>query len=222
MRRPVGCRGLPSFRPRLRRGRQPGCGVAAFPPGPCLSKSSEAHDQARTNVPILSRLTSLYESRGISIAAGLNPSHFSNLPSAPFTWFVKDGRSLTNGLGIGLQEIYFLECLFDGFHPRRIFVVGNSLGWSTLALALLNPDRKGGRDRRRLRQGLARWDRLHQSGRDGRGIVGDCRQGCLSRRCCRDRPRGWARAGRLCADRRVSLACASRNRFRCNQARSCA
>ena len=90
-------------------------------------------------MPILPRLVSLYQSRGIRIATGLNPSHFGDFPLAPFTWFVKDGESLTNGLGIALQEVYFLECLFARFHPRSLFVIGNSLGWSTLALALANP-----------------------------------------------------------------------------------
>ena len=88
---------------------------------------------------ILARLARLYESRGIQVSTGLNPSHFGGFPAAPFTWFIKDGASLTNGLGIALQEIYFLECLFERFQPRRIFVIGNSSGWSTFALALLNP-----------------------------------------------------------------------------------
>jgi predicted O-methyltransferase YrrM len=91
-------------------------------------------------MPIIARLAALYESRGIRIAAGLNPSHFGGFPHAPFTWFVKDGESLTNGLGIALQEIYFLECLFARFRPKTIFAIGNSLGWSTLALALANPE----------------------------------------------------------------------------------
>jgi len=90
-------------------------------------------------MPIIGRLAALYESRGIRIATGLNPSHFDNFPHAAFTWFIKEGESLTNGLGIALQEIYFFECLFARFHPRSLFVIGNSLGWSTLALALLNP-----------------------------------------------------------------------------------
>ncbi len=90
-------------------------------------------------MPILPRLVSFYETRGIQISTGLNPSHFSNYPLAPFTWFFREGESLTNGLGIALQEIYFLECLFARFHPRHVFVIGNSAGWSTLALALANP-----------------------------------------------------------------------------------
>jgi hypothetical protein len=90
-------------------------------------------------VPILARLTQFYQSRGIQVSTGLNPSHFDGFPLAPFTWFIKGGASLTNGLGIALQEIYLLECLFERFQPRRIFAIGNSSGWSTLALALLNP-----------------------------------------------------------------------------------
>ncbi len=95
--------------------------------------------EARAPGPILPRLTALYRGCGIDIVTGLNPSHFDNFPMAPFTWFVKHGESLTNGLGIGLQEIYFLECLFARFRPRRMFVIGNALGWSSLALGLLNP-----------------------------------------------------------------------------------
>src|SRR5215471_18044848 len=57
-------------------------------------------------MPILPRLVNLYEKRGIQISTGLNPSHFSNAPLAPFAWFISEGKSLTNGLGISLQEIY--------------------------------------------------------------------------------------------------------------------
>jgi hypothetical protein len=90
-------------------------------------------------MPILKRLTDIYESRGIRISTGLNPCHFGNLPAAAFTWFIKDGESMTNGLGIAMQEVYFLECLFARLRPRSVFIIGNSAGWSSLALALLNP-----------------------------------------------------------------------------------
>ncbi len=96
-------------------------------------------DRETPAVPIASRLVAIYRGRGIDIASGLNPSHFDNLPTAPFTRFIKEGESLTNGLGIALQELYFLECLFAGFRPRHLFVIGNALGWSSLALGLLQP-----------------------------------------------------------------------------------
>ncbi|HVC51913.1 MAG TPA: class I SAM-dependent methyltransferase [Stellaceae bacterium] len=90
-------------------------------------------------MPIIARLATFYETRGIAVSTGLNPSHFGGFPLAPFTWFFKDGVSLTNGLGIAMQEIYFLECLFARYRPRHLFAIGNAAGWSTLALALLNP-----------------------------------------------------------------------------------
>ena len=80
-------------------------------------------------MPIIARLASLYENRGIYISTGLNPSHFGNFPLAPFTWFFKNGESVTNGLGIALQEIYFFECLFARFRPNRLFAIGNAAGW---------------------------------------------------------------------------------------------
>ncbi len=90
-------------------------------------------------MPIIRRLTALFERRGIEISTGLSPCHFDNLALANFTLFIKDGRSLTNGFGIAMQEIYFLECLFERFRPRCIFAIGNSTGWSSFALALANP-----------------------------------------------------------------------------------
>jgi predicted O-methyltransferase YrrM len=54
---------------------------------------------------------------------------------APFTWLVRNNSSVTEGLGISLQEIYFLECLGQVQPSRSIFIVGNSFGWSSLALA---------------------------------------------------------------------------------------
>ncbi|HEX5318903.1 MAG TPA: class I SAM-dependent methyltransferase [Stellaceae bacterium] len=90
-------------------------------------------------MPIIARLVALYESRGITVATGLSPTRFAGFPNAPFTWFFKDGASVTNGLGIAMQEIYFFECLFARFRPERLFAIGNAAGWSTLALALLNP-----------------------------------------------------------------------------------
>jgi len=115
-------------------------------------------------VPIIARLAALYERRGITISTGLNPRQFGDFPYAPFTWFFKDGASLTNGLGIALQEIYFLECLFARFRPKQLFAIGNAAGWSTLALALLNPEARiaaidAGFDRYAL-EGIALTNRI--------------------------------------------------------------
>jgi predicted O-methyltransferase YrrM len=91
-------------------------------------------------MPIIDKLISAYRVEGIDICTGLASHDFGNLPSAPFTRFVKDGRSMTGGLGIALQEIYLLENLFGAYRPRHVLIIGNSLGWSTLAIAMLLPD----------------------------------------------------------------------------------
>lgn len=88
---------------------------------------------------IVPRLFALYRQRGFAVVSGLNPTHWQGLNSAPFTWLMRDGRSYTNGLGIALQEVFFLESLFSHYHPQQLFVIGNSFGWSAVALALLNP-----------------------------------------------------------------------------------
>ncbi|MDA1324547.1 MAG: class I SAM-dependent methyltransferase [Proteobacteria bacterium] len=89
---------------------------------------------------VIDRLIKFYKDREFDVATGLNPCHFGGHPYAPFTWLIKDGRNYTNGLGIALQEIYFLENLCAAHRPHSIFIIGNSFGWSTLALALINPE----------------------------------------------------------------------------------
>ena len=88
---------------------------------------------------ILPRLFELYRQQGFSIISGLTPSHWGGLPSVTFTWLLQDGKNKTNGLGIALQEVCFLECLFSAYHPKRLFIIGNSFGWSAVAIALANP-----------------------------------------------------------------------------------
>ena len=91
-------------------------------------------------MPILNTLYELYESEGFTVSSGLNPDHNDGHPYAPFTWLLKDGKSFSNGLGIALQEIYFLENLFDAYRPKSVLIIGNSFGWSTLAVGLLNSE----------------------------------------------------------------------------------
>jgi hypothetical protein len=86
-------------------------------------------------------LLSLYEGEGITVQTSLSPGHFPgfNSQDIPFTYMYRDGVQLAEGGGIAFAELAFLEHLFAVIHPRRLFVVGNAFGWSTLALAILNP-----------------------------------------------------------------------------------
>lgn len=93
------------------------------------------------NKPVFPELIKLYKDYGYCIQTGLNP-HTLGYKFAPFTTVYKDDKQLTTGGGISLQEIYFLECLFSEYQPKNIFCIGNAFGWSSLAIALLNPDAK--------------------------------------------------------------------------------
>ena len=93
------------------------------------------------NNPIFPKLIEIYSKHGYKIRTGLNP-HFFDYKFAPFTALYKNDKILGTGGGISTQEIYFFECLFSDYHPKNIFCIGNAFGWSTIALALLNPNSK--------------------------------------------------------------------------------
>ena len=91
-------------------------------------------------MPIIGKLVEMYRAQGIDICTGLASHDFNDLPTAPFTRFYKNGRSMTDGLGVAMQEIYLLENLLRVYQPRHVLIIGNSLGWSTLAMSLLLPE----------------------------------------------------------------------------------
>ena len=93
---------------------------------------------------IFPKLVNIYEAYGYAVQTGLSPLRFPGHEWAdiPFTYLDKAGQRAAKGGGIAIAEIYFLEVLFEDFHPKNIFVIGNAFGWSTVALALLNPDAK--------------------------------------------------------------------------------
>jgi hypothetical protein len=97
---------------------------------------------ASVNMSVFLDLLSLYEGEGITVQTSLSPGHFPgfNSQDIPFTYMYRNGVQLAEGGGIAFAELAFLEHLFAVIHPRRLFVVGNAFGWSTLALAILNPD----------------------------------------------------------------------------------
>src|ERR1700678_3533115 len=91
-------------------------------------------------MPIIGKLVEMYRAEGIDICTGLGPVDFDDLPAAPFTRFIKNGCSMTEGFGIALQEVYLLESVLSAYQPGNVLIIGNSLGWSTLALSLLLPN----------------------------------------------------------------------------------
>ncbi|HEX2858789.1 MAG TPA: class I SAM-dependent methyltransferase [Alphaproteobacteria bacterium] len=88
---------------------------------------------------IVPTLISAYKKHGFDIAAGLQPKRCGGSEEAQFTWLTRKGQSVTNGLGISMLEVFVLESLLGIIKPKSIFIIGNSFGWSTLALALMAP-----------------------------------------------------------------------------------
>lgn len=91
---------------------------------------------------VLPTLYEAYQHRGFTLLSGLQPHRYAGLRQAAFTWLIKDGRSVTDGYGIALSEVQLLEALLPAIAPKRIFIIGNSYGFSTLAIALICPQAK--------------------------------------------------------------------------------
>jgi len=98
------------------------------------------------------RLVQLYERHGYQVLSSVAPLLWVRMATdssrplvAPpndrlFTYILRDGAFCSGGGGLHMTEIYFLEALAGTLAPRRIFVVGNAFGWSTLALAMAFPE----------------------------------------------------------------------------------
>jgi predicted O-methyltransferase YrrM len=89
-------------------------------------------------MPLLDKLHALYRSGGHTIVNGVPPL-FSGLPYTEFTYVLAENRQSTGALGIAPAEVYLLEHLLRDHPPRTALVIGNSFGWSTLAIGLIVP-----------------------------------------------------------------------------------
>jgi predicted O-methyltransferase YrrM len=86
------------------------------------------------------QLLRIFNRAGLSVRIGLNPAHFRpGFNYLQFCYLFKDGRQLSTGAGITLPEVFFFQSLFEICHPQNIFIVGNAFGWSTILLAICNP-----------------------------------------------------------------------------------
>jgi hypothetical protein len=96
-------------------------------------------DGAANSCCILPKLFSVYRAAGYQPLTGHSAFHFFNWRDAPFTRFAK-GEEICGTFGIALQEVMFLEQFRSFISPRRIVIIGNAHGWSTIALALIFPE----------------------------------------------------------------------------------
>lgn len=90
---------------------------------------------------IVTTLTNIYESRGLRPLTGYNSHHFFDWKDAPFT-VLSQGQGIIGCPGLALQEIMFLEHLGKYLSPKNCLVIGNAMGWSTLATGLTFPNSK--------------------------------------------------------------------------------
>lgn len=95
------------------------------------------------------RLIEIYNKYGFNISGGLFPWHFErNYPIGttrlhvfqPFMGIARRGQHMSVGGGISPLEVLVLSSVSRVMKPKRIFLIGNAFGWSTLALGLANPD----------------------------------------------------------------------------------
>ncbi len=91
---------------------------------------------------IFLKLLGIYKKHGYYIRTGLNPYHFNNWRDAPFTVTYQPNDYVETGGGIAPTEIFCMADIFSCVQPKNILVIGNAFGWSTLALALMNPKAK--------------------------------------------------------------------------------
>jgi len=90
---------------------------------------------------IIPQVVGIYRAAGYETISGFSSYHFFNAGEAPFTFFLR-GQQTVGCLGLALQEVMFLENFRDYLAPRRVLVIGNAFGWSTVALALIFPQAK--------------------------------------------------------------------------------
>ena len=107
-----------------------------------------SHDETivrKPNEPVFLPLSRIYRNAGFDIRTNLNPAFFSGWGDSLFCVLYENGKPLsTGGAGISLSELMFFEALRAATSLQSIFVIGNSAGWSTLALALLWPEARVG------------------------------------------------------------------------------
>jgi hypothetical protein len=86
-------------------------------------------------------LVDLYETNGYEVQSSLSPLHFPgfNLTDLPFSYIYQNGQKMCKGGGLAISELLFIDSITSVIKPKNIFVIGNSFGWTTLALGLMCP-----------------------------------------------------------------------------------
>ena len=81
-----------------------------------------------------------FEREGLEVYGCFSP--YPNAPRATGTYVARGETFLSTSGGISNEEATFIYALCEELAPRNILVIGNSYGFSTVFLALSNPDAK--------------------------------------------------------------------------------
>jgi predicted O-methyltransferase YrrM len=81
-----------------------------------------------------------YEREGLEVYGCFSP--YLNAPRVTGTYVARGETFLSTSGGISNEEATFIYALCEELAPRNILVIGNSYGFSTVFLALSNPDAK--------------------------------------------------------------------------------
>jgi predicted O-methyltransferase YrrM len=90
----------------------------------------------------LRRLKDIYATKGIELTVGVNSYLCSNLRSAPFALYHQNDALMTPHSGIAYGELLLIAQIAKTVAARRLFIIGNGFGWSTIGLAFLCPAAK--------------------------------------------------------------------------------
>jgi predicted O-methyltransferase YrrM len=94
------------------------------------------------------KLVELYGRYGFTIRSSISPFLLTKLSlnsaeDGTFTYAFREGTNIGNlGGGINMSEVALIEDIGQVLAPTRIFAIGCSFGWSTLALAMAMPKAK--------------------------------------------------------------------------------
>jgi len=94
------------------------------------------------------KLVELYGRYGYTIRSSISPFLLSKISNNPaedgtFTYAIKEGVNIGHsGGGISLSEVSLFEDIGQVYSPKRVYCVGCSFGWSTLAIAMAMPGAK--------------------------------------------------------------------------------
>ena len=91
---------------------------------------------------VWSELYRRYHEIGMELLGGYSPFLVQNSRSAPFNYIHQNGVLKSTSGGIANDEASFLYSICELIKPKRILVIGNSYGFSTVFLSLANPKAK--------------------------------------------------------------------------------